>query len=99
MNERIQFWWQTAKTSFQGLGSRTKIGLGVGAGVLVLSGLAASQMFKDDPYQILYSDLQSEDSRAVTKKLSEKNIPHQVTDESRTVLVPKSQVHQVDKPS
>ena len=37
---------------------------------------------RHDPYHILYTDLHSEDSTAIAKKLSEKNIPYHISEGS-----------------
>lgn len=46
-----------------------------------------------DPYQVLYSELHSEDFKAVAKRLSDAKIPYQIADDQSTILVQASRVH------
>ncbi len=60
--------------------------------LIAVSVVAGIMVMKRDPYQTLFSDLQPEDSKAVSKKLSEQNIPYTLSDDATTVTVPGSMV-------
>lgn len=58
------------------------------AGILAAVSVIASQ----DPYQVLYSDLQSEDARSVAKKLGEQGISYKFGVTETTIMVPRSRI-------
>lgn len=71
--------------------SKKWAGLGMAVAILAV-GAALAHVWSRDPHVILYSDLQPEESRSITKKLGEFNIPYQVQDDNGTVTVPGTQV-------
>ena len=48
---------------------------------------------KHDPYEVVFTDLQAEDSKAIEKKLGELNIPFTVSEDRTSVSVPGSLVN------
>lgn len=92
MNPTIQRFWDGLKKWLGGLSPQKRLLLAT-AGVLTLAAAGvATVILNQDPYQLLYGDLQAEDSKAVSKKLSEQNIPYRVSDDGTEVYVPSSKV-------
>jgi len=92
MNEQLQSWLLGAKTWLTGLSPQKKILLAVVGCLTLIAGVATSLVMSQDPYQLLYGDLQGEDSKAVTKKLSEQSIPYRASADGSDVFVPASKV-------
>lgn len=92
MNEQLQRLWDSAKSWLTGLSAQKKVLLSVGILLSVAAGGVAFVILNQDPYQLLYSDLGAEDSKAVVKKLSEQNIPYRTSDDGSEVFVPASKV-------
>lgn len=93
MNERLEKYLEKARQFFSQLSNPKKIALGAGAGVLAIASIAGTALFTEDPYQILYSDLTIEGSKAVTKKLADLGVEYQVRDDQATIAVPRSMIH------
>jgi flagellar M-ring protein FliF len=81
----VRQWWGN-------LSSKQRTGLGLAFGTLVVAGIAAYMVAQQDPYQILYADLQAEEARAAAKKLGEEKIPHLLSADQSTLSVPGSLV-------
>ncbi len=92
MNETLKNYVEQIRGYFERLTPQKRWGVGAVATLVFFAGAAGVVLWKQDPYQILYTDLQGEDGRAVEKKLSEFSIPHQSADEGATISVPSSQV-------
>ena len=85
--------WQAAVTLWWGkLSARARFAMMAGAGVLLAVAVVAKIIASQDPYQVLYSDLQAEESRAVAKKLGEEKINHILSPDGSAVSVPGSEV-------
>jgi flagellar M-ring protein FliF len=74
------------------LSLQKKVFLAGSLGLLSIAAFIGFLFFKHDPYQTLYTDLPMEDSKAISKKLSDQNIPYRLSDDNSTVFVPSSQV-------
>lgn len=92
MNENLQRWLESAKAWLTGLSPQKRLLLAGSATLVVVAGIVASLILNQDPYQMLYGDLQPEDSKAVTKKLSEQGIPYRASEDGQEVFVPASRV-------
>jgi len=92
MNDIIKTYFQHIRSYFERLSPQKRWGVAVVAALVFTAGATGIVLWKQDPYQLLYTDLQGEDGRAVTKKLGEMNIPYRAVDEGSTVSVPASQV-------
>ncbi|MBY0370593.1 flagellar M-ring protein FliF, partial [bacterium] len=92
MNETLTKWLGAVRNWFAGLSGKQRTGMFIGFGTFAVIGAAAFVIAQQDPYQILYSDLQAEEGRAVAKKLGEEKILHNITADFSTVSVPGSQV-------
>ncbi len=79
----VREWWAN-------LTSKQRAGLSIATATLAVVGIAAYMIAQQDPYQILYADLQAEEARAVAKKLGEEKVPHLLSADQSTVSVPKS---------
>ncbi|TNE36336.1 MAG: flagellar M-ring protein FliF [Alphaproteobacteria bacterium] len=79
----------------QSLGSvRVLILGGVSVGLIALIMLMASRISTPD-YSLLYGGLEPSDSAAIVSKLESENIPYQISDDGRNVMVPQDQVARV----
>ncbi len=92
MNETLSKLVAAAKQWVDNLTPRSRTMIAVGVGALVVLGAVVGLVKSQDPYQVLYSDLQGEEARAVAKKLGEEKIPHILSGDSTTVSVTRSQV-------
>lgn len=92
MNETLQRWLEGAKSWFAGLSVQKRLLLAGAAALTLTAGVVATLILNQDPYQLLYSDLQPEDSKAVIKKLSELGIPYRGAEDGSDVFVPASKV-------
>lgn len=92
MNENLQLWLQRTRDFFSGLSVQKKILLGVIGGLIATAGMILLVVANQDPYQILYTDLQAEDGRSVAKKLGEQGIAYRASDDNSTISVPSSKV-------
>lgn len=71
---------------------RARTGYAIGGAVTLVAGLGLSIWLNQDPYQVLFSDVGREESRAIVKTLGEQGIPHETEDDGATVMVPRSRV-------
>lgn len=78
---------------FAGMSTQKRILLGVVGALIALGGSVAMYVVSQDPHQMLYSDLQPEDSKAIAKKLSDQKIPYRISEDGTTISVPSSRVH------
>ena len=92
MNETLQRWLESAKTWLQGLSPQKRLLLAGSLALVLTAGIVASLILNQDPYQLLYGELQPEDSKAVAKKLSEQNIPYRASEDGAEIFVPASRV-------
>lgn len=93
MNETLKQWLEKGKAYFDGLSQQKKMLIGGSAGLIVLSGIVVSTILSRDPQAVLYSDLRPEESKAISKKLSEQNIQYQLSEDGATITVAGSQVY------
>jgi flagellar M-ring protein FliF len=78
---------------WQGLTQRARIGLAIGAAlILLVTALAAWWVFRVD-YQVLFADLNPQDAQAMTTELERLKIPYRIGDSGNTILVDKATVH------
>jgi len=93
MNEMLQAWLGKVREFLTGLSTQKRILLAAIVGVLVVAGGVVAVVLNQDPHQVLFSELQPEDSKAVSKKLSEQNIPYHISEDGTTISVPTSRVY------
>lgn len=92
MNDFAKKFLTRTTAYFSGLSPKARTTYAIGAAVALVSFLGLSVWMNRDPLQVLFSDVQREDSRAIAKSLGEQNIPHEFRDDGATVLVPQSKV-------
>ena len=75
--DKIKQWGETAKNAWSNLSLNQKVIFG-GVALLVLVAIVimASSMSKENPYQVLYTGLDSKDAAAVVEKLTEMKIKY-----------------------
>ena len=85
--------WETLEDRF---GQAGRLGLAIGAGVIIVFlGLGAYWVLRSD-YQVLFADLTPQDTVAMTGELDRQKIPYALNeqdDRSTTILVDKAEVH------
>lgn len=87
--DKIKQWGETAKNTWSNLGLNQKVLFGgVALLILVAVVIMASSVSKEDPYQVLYAELDEKDAAAVTEKLTEMKIKHKLEDNGTTISVP-----------
>ena len=92
MNNGLEKWIKQFNDYWTGISMQKKMALILIGAIVLIGGVSGILIFKQDPYQLLYTDLQPEEGRAVAKKLAEMNIPYRITEEATSVFVPESQV-------
>ena len=92
MNETLNQWLGFARQWIDKLSSGQRLAIGLGLGVAALAGVASVLIGQQDPYQVIYTDLQAEEARAVAKKLGEEKIPHVLAPDLTSISVPGSLV-------
>ncbi len=92
MNEQLKAYLERAKAHFDKYSKKKKILITVVTALVMVSTVIGAMILRNDPQQILYTDLHAEDSKAITKKLSEKNIPYHLSDDNATISVAASRV-------
>ncbi len=92
MNETLQRWIQGFSVYMAGLSTKKKIFIGIIGGLVCVAGVVTAVVMNQDPYQLLYSELQAEDSKAIAKKLGEQSIPYQTSNDGGSISVPASKV-------
>ncbi len=63
--------------------------------VIVCSVLGFVYLLHKEPYQTLFTEMDAEDANSVVQKLKELDIPHELSNGSRTILVPAGRIDQV----
>jgi len=87
--DKIKQWGETAKNAWSNLSLNQKVIFG-GVALLILVAIVimASSMSKENPYQVLYTGLDSKDAAAVVEKLTEMKIKYRLEDNGTTISVP-----------
>lgn len=93
MNEQLKQWLEKGKAYFDSLSRQKKLMIGATASLILVSAVVVSTIVSHDPQAILYSDLKPEESKAIAKKLSEQNIPYQLSEDGSTITVLSSEVY------
>lgn len=83
-----------ARESMAGISAGQKVIAGVGVLALLLAGFMVFRWVATPSYSPLYSQMSSEDAAAVIEELTATGVPHKLSDDGNTVLVPKEQVHE-----
>lgn len=85
----IKQWGESLKNTWSNLSLNKKV-LSSGIALLILVAIVvlASQAGKEDPYQVLYAELDEKDAAAVVEKLNEMKIKYKLEDSGATVMVP-----------
>ncbi|HHX86753.1 MAG TPA: flagellar M-ring protein FliF [Firmicutes bacterium] len=65
--------------------------LTVAAGTLVIIGVLAYSSITSPPMEVLFSDLDLQQTRAIASRLEELNVPYQTGEEGTTIMVPRDQ--------
>jgi len=92
MPEQITKYLQEVLKIFQRLTAPQKLLLGLGVGGLVVGSILLPKLQTPQMDDVLYSDLQSEESSQIARKLSELNVSYRLSSDGSKVYVPKSQV-------
>jgi flagellar M-ring protein FliF len=94
MNETLKKYQDQLVRLFEKMSHRQKIFLGVGAALVSMAAISLMVASQQDPYEVLFTDLQGEDARAVTQKLGEEKITYKASADNAVIQVPRSMVHQ-----
>ncbi len=72
---------------------KTKLGFGLGVGMLAAAVLAMTMWSSQGDYKVLYANLSDKDGGAIIAALSQMNVPYRHADGGAAILVPASKVH------
>ncbi len=93
MQDIIEKIFRNFKEFFMGLDFNKKVGL-VSTTALIVGAIVAMILWVTDTrYEVLYSDLNKEDSQKIQILLEEKNIPKLVEDDGRVIRIPEDMVN------
>lgn len=93
MQDLIEKILRNFKEFFMGLDLNKKIGL-IGTSLLIITAMVSMILWATNTrYQVLYTDLNKEDSQKIQVLLEEKNIPKLVVDDGRTIKIPEDMVN------
>ena len=77
---------------FSSLSAIKKIGFLFIAGIIIATMVSIISWASKTQYEVLYTDLNKEDTTQIAALLSEKNIPYQLADDNKTIKIPKEMV-------
>ncbi|HJL20374.1 MAG TPA: flagellar basal-body MS-ring/collar protein FliF [Sandaracinaceae bacterium LLY-WYZ-13_1] len=85
---------QQVKERYQALGTRAKVGLLAGAGVLVAVLVLVAAHGSEPSYAVLFSNLAQDDAARIVERLGAMNVDYQLEDGGTTIRVPEGSVHE-----
>lgn len=94
MPETIQRILGQIREFLNGLSTGKKLALASVVSLVLVGGAVLAVVLSQNPYRVLYSDLETDEMRAVVQQLGSSDIPHRVSPSNETVLVPESMVDQ-----
>jgi len=84
--------YRNFKEFFMGLDFQKRVGL-IATAIMIVTVMVSMIIWASKTrYQVLYSDLNKEDSKKILVLLEEKNITYQVTDDGKTIKIPEDMV-------
>jgi flagellar M-ring protein FliF len=81
------------KDFWQGLGRSARVGLGVGAAVIVAGTIAAGAWLLRTDYDVLFSGLAPADAAVMTAELDRLKLPYELGADGTSILVDRATVH------
>lgn len=78
-----------------GLSNGKKVSLLVGVIVIVAASFFAFQWITQEPYKVLFKDLEARDASNVVSELEQRKIDYRFENNGSNILIPESQVHEV----
>lgn len=88
MNEKVIGIWEKVKAFFSGMGKRTKLLLAAALAAIIIIGIIAALVLANRPYTVLFTDLASEEARAIVAYLDENGVSDYRLVGSNTIEVP-----------
>ncbi|MBP1758271.1 MAG: fliF [Firmicutes bacterium] len=82
--------WGTVKSFFTGMGKKTRVLLAVVLGAITVIGIISALVVANRPYTVLFTDLASEEARAIVGYLDENGITDYRLVGSNTIEVPEN---------
>jgi flagellar M-ring protein FliF len=82
-------------SSYRAMDGRARIGVGVGAGIILLGTLAALWWTLSPSERLLFGNLPETDAAEIASALDEWKVPHRFSDDGTGILVDESQMHAV----
>ena len=90
MNETVRGVWETVKGFFSRMGKKTKTLLAVALAAITIIGIIFALVVANRPYTVLFTDLASEEARAIVAYLDENGITSYRLVGSSTIEVPEN---------
>lgn len=92
MQDIVEKVYRNFKEFFMGLDFQKRVGL-IATAIMIVTVMVSMIIWASKTrYQVLYSDLNKEDSKKILVLLEEKNITYQVTDDGKTIKIPEDMV-------
>lgn len=90
MNETVRGVWEKVRGFFSGMGKKTKMLLAVALAAITIIGIISALVVANRPYTVLFTDLASEEARAIVAYLDENGITSYRLVGSSTIEVPEN---------
>jgi flagellar M-ring protein FliF len=81
------------KEFLMSLDRRSRRGLAIGVGVVVVAAIVAAAWLLRTDYQVLFADLKPQDAAQMTAELDRQKVGYRLSDDSTTILVDANIVH------
>ncbi|MDB5052092.1 MAG: flagellar M-ring protein FliF [Bacilli bacterium] len=95
MNETLLQYWNRTTQYWNQLSRNKKISIGVSILFLILVIVVVIYSSSQTEYAIAYTDLQTNDAAAITKYLKDQKIPYRISDDNKSIQVPRTKASQV----
>lgn len=91
MKEKLTGFTESTKAFFAKMNKKTRIGLGVTLGLIVLSAIVIALVLENKPYTVLFTGLTADESSSIMTYLEENGAVDYRLENNDTILVPKDQ--------
>lgn len=95
MNETLLQYWNRTTQYWNQLSRNKKISFGVGLLFFILLIVVVISSSSKTEYALAYTDLQTNDAAAITNYLKGSGIPYKISEDNKSIQVPKSKVSEV----
>lgn len=95
MKEKLTGFTESIKAFFAKMSKKTRIGLAITLGLIVVSAVVIALVLENKPYSVLFTGLTADESSSIMKYLEENGAVDYRLENNDTILVPKDQEAQL----